>query len=195
MIDPSEQERLREVELGDLALRNAEALAFPLSEIEAVTLAEVLQLTPVVVTRPPYDRLLAAGMVPYECHRNCAMQVANDPDGGSQHISGWLPYGDSLILHSVVQMHGEWICLTPQLVSAPRQFPFIPDPYLEWRAGSDGLSWDPYRNGELLPSALRRDPARNIRMWNEFKLLVDDGMSAFDAREVVQQANARPVSG
>ena len=193
MIGSSEQERLREVELGDLAFRNAEALAFPLSEIEEATLAEVLQLPQVEVTRPPYDRLLAAGMVPYDCHRNCAMQVANDPDGRSQHISGWLPYGDNLILHSVVQVHGEWICLTPQLVSAPHRFSFIPDPHLEWRAGNDGLSWYPYRNGELLPSALRRDPARNIRMWNEFKSLVDNGMSAFDAREVVQKANARPA--
>lgn len=108
---------------------------------------------------------------------------------------GALPYGDSLILHYVVKRRGEWMCLTPQLVSAPYRFSFIPDPHLEWRAGNDGLSWDPYRNGELVPSALRRDPARNIRMWNEFKSLVDNGMSAFDAREVVQQANARPAIG
>lgn len=81
---------LREGELGDLALRNVEILAFPPTDWEATALAEVLTLPRVAVTRPPTAELLAAGMVPYDCHHNCAAQVANDPDRASRQISGWL---------------------------------------------------------------------------------------------------------
>ena len=85
--------------LDSFILRNAEELAFPPSKWEADTLAEVLALPRVVVTRPPNADLFASGMRPNDCHLNCAAQVANDTERRSRHVSGWYIHGSNLILH------------------------------------------------------------------------------------------------
>ncbi|MER8675338.1 hypothetical protein [Mesorhizobium sp. M0037] len=115
------------IELANLIRRNVESMAFPPSKIEAATYEEVSALPRVVVSRPPAEELLATGFVPYDCHRNCGEQAANDPDGKSRQVTGWLPHGEDLILHSVAIIENQWICLTPQLVPAPNRFEFIPD--------------------------------------------------------------------
>lgn len=175
---------MREKELGELALRNAEQMAFPPTEWEANALAEVLALPRVAVTRPPVEELLAAGMLPYDCHGNCSAQETNDPDQLTRHVWGWLIYGSDLILHSVVERHGHWQCLTPQLVRAPSQFQFIPDPFIEWTDTTDGAR-HAFRGGVRIPQALRKYPEHHLRMRDEFNDLLASGMSAFDAREIV----------
>ncbi|MDC9823984.1 hypothetical protein PRN20_09570 [Devosia sp. ZB163] len=178
----------RERELGELAMRNIEWLAFPPTELEARTLPDVLMLPRVVVTRPPRDQLIAAGMVDYDCHRNCAAQEQNDHTGASRHVVGWSPHADDLILHSVVVIDGKWLCLTPQITPVAMHFDFIPDGKLEWREHADGTN-RAYRDGQEMPTALRRDPGRHIRMRDQFMELVKAGMSPFDARAAVAKAN------
>jgi hypothetical protein len=185
--DGSTIEDVRERELGELALRSIEGMAFSPSEWEADTLAEVLALPRVVVTRPPVNALLAADMVPYHCHANCANQEANDPDGTSRHITGWLVYGSDLLLHSVVQIGDEWLCMTPQLVTAPTQFQFIPDPLIEWRVSGDGIGKEASRGGIALPEALRKHPQDHIRVRDRFRESMASGLSAFDARKAVEE--------
>lgn len=174
----------RKKELGELALRNAEQMSLPPTEVEANTLAEVLALPRVTVTRPPKEQLLAAGMRPYDCHANCFELATNDPKQMTRHVFGWLIYGSDLILHSVVEMRGRWLCLTPQLVPAPSQFEFIPDAHIEWRETGDGER-HPFRCGVSIPSALRKYPEYHIRMRDEFHNLLASGIAAFDAREMV----------
>lgn len=176
---------LRREELGELALRNASQLAFPPTDWEADTLAEVLALPRVTVTRPPEEELLAAGMLPYDCHSNCSAQAANDPERATCHVWGWLILGSNLILHSVVEVRGQWLCLTPQLVRAASRFQFIPDPFIEWRESRDGNSREAFRGGVMLPMGLRKYPEHHVRMWDQFHILVTSGMSAFDARELI----------
>ncbi|RWN59441.1 MAG: hypothetical protein EOR99_33515 [Mesorhizobium sp.] len=182
--DTTANSALRKKELGDLALRNAEQLAFPPTEWEANTLAEVLTLPRVTVTRPPEGQLLAAGMLPYDCHVNCSAQAANDTDRLSRHVWGWWIYGSDLILHSVVEMSGHWLCLTPQLVQAPSQFQFIPDPFIEWLETSDGAR-DAFRGEVRLPKGLRKYPEHHLRMRDELHDLIASGMSVIDARGMV----------
>jgi hypothetical protein len=182
--DTNANNTLRKRQLGELALRNAEQMAFPPTEWEANTLAEILALPRVTVTRPPEEQLLAAGMRPYACHANCFEHAANDPDQISSHVCGWLIYGSDLILHSVVETAGHWFCLTPQLVQAPSKFQFIPDSFIEWLEANDG-STDAFRRGVRLPYALRKYPEHHLRMRDEFLDLIASGMSAFDARELV----------
>jgi hypothetical protein len=165
-------------ELSEMALRNADNMAFPPTELEATTFAEVMALPRVVVTRPPREKLLAAGMVPYDCHVNCSEQARQDPV--SLHVTGWLVYGDDLILHSVINRAGQWICLTPQLVPAPQNFAFIPDPYLEWL--DNGQQNIPFRHGLATVEVLRKDPERHILMRDEFHALISSGMSVLQAR-------------
>jgi hypothetical protein len=80
--------QLSTTELDSFILRNAEELAFLPSEWEADTLAEVLALPRVVVTRPPDEDLFAIGMRPNDCHSNCAAQVAKDTERRSRHVWG-----------------------------------------------------------------------------------------------------------
>lgn len=117
--------QLSTTELDSFILRNAEELAFLPSEREPDTLAEVLALPRVVVTRPPDEDLFAIGMRPNDCHSNCAAQVANDTERRSRHVWGWYIHGSNLILHSVVEIGSQWFCLTPQIVKTPSRFQFI----------------------------------------------------------------------
>ncbi|WP_245280208.1 hypothetical protein [Pseudorhizobium pelagicum] len=118
-------------EVEKFILSSSEELAFPPTEWETETLAEVLALPRVVVTRPPEDDLLKIGMRRNDCHANCAAQVANDIEGRSRHVSGWYISGSDLILHSIVEIDGQWFCLTPQIAKASPRFEFIPDPAIE----------------------------------------------------------------
>lgn len=171
--------------LSEIALRSAEELALPPSDWEAETLSEILALPRVTVTRPPVDGLLAAGMVLHDCHSNCASQAANDPDQLTRHFWGWWIYGPTAVLHSVVEMRGKWLCLTPQARPLPAKFQFIPDLAIEWRVSHDGQSNEPYRGGIPVPNALRKYPERHIRMRDELVAMVALGISAHDAWEAI----------
>lgn len=175
-------------DLAALVRRNVESMAFPPSEKEAATYAEVSVLPRVVVYRPPAEDLLAAGFVHYDCHRNCSDQASNDQSGKSRHVSGWLPHGEDLILHSVAVISDQWLCLTPQLVQAPNRFAFIPDSLLEWRDINGGTTRTAFRHGDEVPEALRRDPGRHIRMRDEFQALVARGHSVIDARDLIAKS-------
>ncbi len=175
-------------DLADMIQRSIELMAFPLSAWEATTYAEVIALPRVVVTRPPAEGLLATGFVPYDCHRNCAEQVANDPRSSSRHVIGWLPHGEDLILHSVAEIAGRWLCLTPQFGATHSRFDFIPDPHIEWRDGDDGSCKTAFRQGHELPEALRKNPLRHIRMRDQFLAMVKAGMSPLEARDAVAKA-------
>jgi hypothetical protein len=171
--------------LSEIALKSAEELAREPSAWEADTLSTILKLPRVVVTRPPVKDLIAAGMILHDCHSNCASQAANDPTGTSRHVWGWWIYGPTVVLHSVIEMQGRWLCLTPQARLLPSQFQFIPDSAIEWRVSSDEESNEPFRDGVLLPNALRRYPEHHIRMRDELLALMETGMSAHDAWERV----------
>jgi hypothetical protein len=177
-------------DLATLIRRNVEAMAFPPSEQEATICAEVSALPRVVVYRPPAEDLLAAGFVHYDCHRNCGDQAANDPSGRSRHVSGWLPHGEDLILHSVAVISDQWVCLTPQLVPAPNRFEFIPDTHLEWRDINGGATRIAFRYGDEVPEALRKDPGRHIHMRDEFQALVSRGHSVIEARDLIARATS-----
>ncbi|WP_245510009.1 hypothetical protein [Rhizobium leguminosarum] len=191
----------RSSELENFVLWNAQQFAFPPSEWEAKTFAEVLLLPRVEVTRPPKHDLLAVGMVPHDCHANCAAQEANDPDGESRHVWGWLINGSDLILHSVVEIRGQWLCMTPQHREGPARFNFIPDAAIEWRNADNGK--EPFRGGVQVPQGLRSNPEQHVRMWERFRDLVSLGMPVAEARQLVddtlgaelrQMAQLIPVS-
>lgn len=170
-------------DIEKLIVRNIEAMAFKPSEFEAATYAELIALPRVIVARPPTKDLVSAGFVHYDCHRNCGEQVENDPSGNSRHVVGWLPYGDDLILHSVVVIGERWICLTPQFVGAPDRFEFIPDTQLVWH--DQGQTKIVHRHGREIPEVFRKNPMRHIRMRDAFRALIAQGLSAIEARDMV----------
>lgn len=180
---PSDHSRLNDAE--HLLLYNLEEYGFPPSEFEASTLVEVLTLPRITVERPPEHQLLAIGMIPNDCHVNCWRQATNDTEGRSRHVTGWLISGASLILHSVAEIDGQWFCLTPQIVKGPNRFQFIPDQEIEWRDAADGMGREPYRKGQLLRGTLRKYPEFHVRMCEEVKSLMANGMRPTEARDQV----------
>ena len=164
---------------------NIENMAFPASPAEAETLAKVIALPRVTVSRVPNQYLLAMGMAPYDCHRNCSSYAGSDPDGILKHVWGWIIEGSDLILHSVVERNGVWRCLTPQYIDAPARFTFVPDMVIEWRDNTDG-SRTPYRDGIKLPDTLRKYPDDHIRMRDRFRELINSGVSVPEARSIVE---------
>ncbi|MFD1745041.1 hypothetical protein ACFSE1_06145 [Rhizobium helianthi] len=174
-----------QTDLDQFIIRNVEEMAFEPSEWEVKTLLEVLALPRVTVTRPPEEQLLAVGMRPNDCHANCAAQVANDTEGRSCHVLGWYIHGSDLILPSVVDIGGDWYCLTPQTTSLPSRFQFIPDDQIEWRVSFDVMGMDAFRGGMPLPLALRKYPHVHVPMRNEFMALIAAGLAAMDARDRV----------
>lgn len=185
MTSPTTHTTAARTDLDQFIIRNVEEMAFEPSEWEAATLLEVLTLPRVTVTRPPEEQLLAVGMLPNDCHANCAAQAANDREGRSRHVSGWYIYCSDLILHSVVDIGGDWYCLTPQTTSLPSRFQFIPDSQIEWQPSSDGMGMDAFRGGRALPLALRKCPQVHIQMRDEFVCLIAAGMPAVNARDQV----------
>jgi hypothetical protein len=181
------------LKVEELILRNSAQFAFPASEWEKKAYQEIVALPRVTVTRPPKDQLLAADMVEYDCHTNCAAQEANDPTKQSRHVFGWMVLGSDLILHSVVKMGSHWVCLTPQLVELASRFVYIPDPFIEWRNSDDGRSREPYRSGVRLPDALRKYPERHIEMHGELLRLIASGLSVVEARDKVASTSRRPI--
>jgi hypothetical protein len=178
-------DKVPQTELEQFIIRNVEEMAFEPSEWEAATLLEVLALPRVTVTRPQVEQLLEIGMRPNDCHANCAAQAASDTEGRSRHVSGWYIHGSDLILHSVVDIGGDWYCLTPQTTSLPSRFQFIPDNQIEWRASSDGSGMDAFRGERPLPLALRKYPHVHVQMRNEFMALIAAGVATVDARDRV----------
>lgn len=154
--------------LSEIALRSAEELAVPPSDREARTLAELSELPRVIITRPPAEGLLAAGMVLHNCHSNCASQAANDPQQATRHVWGWWIYGPTVVLHSVVEMAGTWLCLTPQARRLPPRFQFIPDTAIEWRASTDGLSTNPIATAFRFQTRSESIPSGILRCWTNW---------------------------
>jgi hypothetical protein len=176
--EPWNEERIKHV------FWNIESMAFPPSREEADLLSRVLELPRVTVSRPDERRLLAMGMIPYNCHVNCAEFASSEKDSLTRHIWGWIIHGSDLILHSVVERQGHWRCLTPQYIKVSPDFTFIPDMAIEWVDTADGIR-QAYRNGKKLPDALRRYPEDHILMRDKFRDLVASGMSPLDAQAQV----------
>jgi hypothetical protein len=172
----------RQSQLGEFALWQAEELAFPPSQWEADTLAAILELPRVKVTRPPEAKLLAEGMARNACHPNCAALVERYPHQ-MRHVSGWLISSHMLVLHSVVEMRDRWLCVTPQTTPATSSFWFIPDPFIHWTDTPTEIV--PLRGDVRVPNALRKYPEHYVRMRDRLRELIASGMTAFDARAVV----------
>jgi hypothetical protein len=128
----------------------------PGSAWEAQLVEEIGQLEIVAAERAPADQLEWGGMQPRECHANSIFYSRNDPTGASKHVLGWWVQGDLLVLHSVIENDGRYICITPQESDVPAVFPFIPDPAIEAREEGDHLEY--YRNGQPITAGLRQDP-------------------------------------
>ena len=105
-----------------------------------------------------------------ECHHN-AERYCN-VDCRATHVLGWLDDGNGYILHSVVQVEGQLLEITPLRLSLTLpwlMFSFVRDPALSltWQKRGNGNTRAVItREGREMPSSLRTPKAaREFRAW------------------------------
>lgn len=151
----------------------------PGSEWEARQVEEIRQLPFVKGERAPAHELAWANMKARECHVNCIFYATNDPTEVSKHVLGWWVQGDLLVLHSMIENEGRYICITPQEKDVPPVFPFIPDDKIETVEDGDGINY--LRDGEPIVAGLRVDPEAHRAMILLMRERVLGGMKPWQA--------------
>ena len=159
-------------------LREIESWAFPATEWEARTVAEVRALPVVTVQRYPDEALAQMRMPPRQCHPNARFMQENDPERRLKHIVGWWPQGGNYVLHSVVDQYGKYICVTPAPFH-PASFEFIPDPKIAWQ--DEGDRRIAYRDCVPIGPGIRIDPARTVAEIQLIKAKLLSGMDPYEA--------------
>jgi len=167
--------------LKTLVLSFIERWDFAPSEAEAQAVVEIKKLPQTTVRRYPKDVLSYMRMVPNQCHANARFMQDEDPDQKCKQVSGyWLQQGN-FVLHSVVEREGELFCVTPMTVESTDEFPFIPDPDIEWRQESDYRV--AYRKGVRVEPGFRSDPNESRRVGEIVRLRIERGMHPMKAGE------------
>lgn len=169
----------REAILRAAILQECDLWDRPGTEWEARLVAEIRQLPVVVGERAPPHEMAWGGMRPRECHANCIFYAKNDPTGISKHVLGWWLQGDLLVLHSMIENGGRYICITPQEKDVPDVFPFIPDAKIQ--TVEDGEHFDYLRDGEPIVAGLRPDPEGHRAMIHLMRERILSGMKPYRA--------------
>ncbi|HEV7353717.1 MAG TPA: hypothetical protein VGN74_11380 [Brevundimonas sp.] len=175
----------RQAELRDQLLRKADQWAFPPSQWEADTVAELKTLPVVTVERMSAQDIAYMRMPASECHGNCRWYEANDPTGTFRAVVGWLvdPEGN-YVLHSVVSDGANYGCITPTVSDRRPFFEFIPDSKIAWQDGDDGYR-HAIRDGHAIGPGVRGDPEKTIADVAEIKRKLLAGVHPLKAIEVV----------
>lgn len=109
---------------------------FPPTAEEAVVCAGLRELSIVTVRRASPEELAFMRMPANSCHQNAWWYERNDPTGRSRAVTGWWVQWPDFVLHSVLQIDGNYICITPQYFD-DGDFPFMPDPAIAWEKRED----------------------------------------------------------
>lgn len=143
---------------------------------------EVASLPHELVVTQRREVLIRGGMIPNDCHINCASQEQNDPTRAAKHVFGWWQHGQTYVLHSVIEQNGALYCITPQHYDVPA-FMFVRDPKLRW--GRVGGKQVIVREGAEPPIGLRKDPDRFIRAHSLLMEKIGEGLDPIAAMEAV----------
>ena len=120
---------------------------FPRSEWEIAACAELRNQPVVVVRRAPVQQLNLMRMPANKCHANAHWYAENDPSKKSRRVTGWWIQWPDLVLHSVIEIDGQMICITP-IPYDESDFPFIPDPKISW--AENGEVYSAVRDGHII---------------------------------------------
>jgi len=175
-----EAKKKREM-LKRLAIQQMERWDFPPSDAEAEAVAEIEKMPEIVVRRYPSDMLAYMRMKPNECHANARFMQDEDPEGKCRQVTGYWPQSGNYVLHSVVERDGEMFCVTPIVIGGPDEFPFIPDPNIEWRIEGDYRV--AYRKGIMVDPGFRSNPAESKRIAAIVRARIEAGMDPLKAGE------------
>jgi hypothetical protein len=172
--------RRRKEQLRSIMMEELTTMAAAPSEQELQLAAELLLLPAAWAQRESPERLAWANMQPRQCHPNVAAYVRLDPNQRSIHRVGWWKQGAQFVLHSVVEIDGAFVCLTPQQPGVPDRFPFVLDPKITLSDDGGGIIGF-RRDGQPFPKVVRANPAPVIQVA---KLGLDRLASGMDPHSV-----------
>jgi hypothetical protein len=97
------------------ALEMSKKWDFPPSAWEADVCAELRAQEEAVrvVRRESAAQLAWARMPPNKCHSNARWYANNDPSKIARAVVGWWVQWPNFVLHSVVEINDELVCITP----------------------------------------------------------------------------------
>jgi hypothetical protein len=129
---------------------------FPPSSWE-VALCDELRKQPVfIIRRAPAAQLEWMRMPMNECHANVRWYVEHEPSKKARAVTGWWIQWPDFVLHSVVEIDGKLICVTPSSFAEP-EFPFIPDTKIGWT--EHGKVYSAIRDGYMIGRGVRAFPS------------------------------------
>lgn len=153
--------------------------SFPATDWELATVEEIKRLPVIKVWRASDRKLKWARMPAQQCHANACFIEEQDPDGRSKQITGWWLQDGDYVLHSIVNQHGNYICVTPAPLQPENPFDFIPDPKIEWRIEGDYRV--AYRDGVKIGPGVRSNPAKTLAKLNVTRQRLLSGMNPYEA--------------
>jgi hypothetical protein len=163
-------------------LAEIENWTFEPTDWEIRTVEEIRSLPVISVQRYSPEQLRSMRMKPRECHNNAGFMETHDPEKKTKHVIGWSILGDFYVIHSVILRDGSYLCVTPTGPSSPDNFPFVPDPKIEWR--EEGGFRIFYRDNEKIGRGVRAYPAKAIDELTALKERLLSGKNPFDAVKI-----------
>ena len=113
------QAKKRREALRRQMLEKGEEWDFPPSEWEAAVCAELREQPVIDVPRAPAEQLPMMRMPAGECHSNVRWYAKNDPTGKAHAVTGWWVQWPNFVLHSVIEIGDQLICITPSPFGDP----------------------------------------------------------------------------
>lgn len=170
-------DRLRET-FADSAAR----WMFARSTWEDRTVAELLARPLELAYRADAATLRSMRLPERDCHSNAERYAIARADAAAQPVLGWWRQANVLVLHSVIEIRGRLICVTPSDVDPSPRFPFIRDPRLVWGRDAEGRFCS--RDGRRIGPGLRIDPDQVIADTALILSRLRSGMNPYEAVKI-----------
>lgn len=180
--------RKRTATLSEL-LRKSIAFDFPPSPWEAAICRELRarESDILVVPRISNEQLALVRMSAGECHANARWCAEQDPSGKTRAVTGWWVQWPNFVLHSVIEIDGQFFCVTPTPFNET-EIPFIPDPKINWI--EDGEVYSAIRDGQIIGPGLRAFPEYTMAQNAIVRERLLRGMNPLEASNFTEEEMA-----
>ncbi len=163
-------------------VESAERWMFPRSRWEDDAVAEILSYPIEVAHRADSALLQRLNLGARDCHTNAERYALARASAGAVPVLGWWRQPNVLLLHSVVEIEGRLMCVTPSDVDPSPTFAFVRDGRLAWDSDAEGRFCR--RDGQRIGPGLRIDPDQVIADTALTLSRLRSGMNPYEAVKV-----------
>jgi len=174
--------KVRMDRLRDTFTHSAERWMFARSLWEDRTVAEILSYPVEQAQRADPAMLRKLNLTARDCHDNAERYAAGRKDITVRAVLGWWRQANVLVLHSVVDIGGRLVCVTPSDVDPSPSFSFVRDKRLVWDADARGRFCR--RAGQRIGPGLRIDPDQVIADTALILSRLRSGMNPYEAVKI-----------